>query len=175
MAVSRTRKKKKNRSNKPPQQSASTPRDTMVPALPGIQPSGPAAEQASEDDRAWFDLHPGESVRVRQAFPGEHEEHLSANGWAPLAPTQKLATVVVQAKPGRRLRIPFKVVTTELADQDLTTGQLDAVRAEWEAGDQTMPVKNSRGETVDMVKLFRMAMSGEPPTAANLKACLLRS
>jgi hypothetical protein len=174
MAVSRTRKKK-NQRNKPPRQGASTPRGAAVmPALSGVQPGSPAAEQASEDDRVWFDAHPGESVRVRQAFPGEHEEHLSVNGWAPLAPTQKLATVVVQAEPGRRLRIPFKVVTTE-ADQDLTAGQLGAVRAEWEAGDQTMPVKNSRGETVDMVKLFRMAMSGEPPTAANLKACLLRS
>ncbi|MGW2600017.1 hypothetical protein [Streptomyces klenkii] len=170
VAVSRTRKKKKNQNRKTSVWEGKTvAAGCGAGALTGR--SAEASSRAAEDDRIWFDKHPDASVRVREALPGEHDEALLAQGRGPLQPDERLAVVVVQVVPGRRVRCPYKVVTTTNPDGRLTPQQLDAVRAEWEASDQTMPLTAPDGRTVDGLMMFRLAMAGQSPTAKTLERC----
>lgn len=156
MAVSRTRKKKKN-------QNRSTPvwegRTVYGLGEEGAAAGGPsrsnvaAGHRAAEADRVWFDRNAGASVRVREALPGEHDHR--AFGPEPLAPNQKIAVVVVQTAPGRRARLPFKVVTTPTAGAAISPQQLEEIRAEWESSNQMAPLTNQDGQVVDVLALMR--------------------
>ncbi|WP_344585302.1 hypothetical protein [Streptomyces lunalinharesii] len=121
-----------------------------------------AGHRATENDRLWFDKHPGQSVRVREAFPDEHDEHLLLDGRGPLTPNEKLAVVVVQIQPGCRTRLPYSVIKTDTPGGRLTQQQLDAVQQDWENSDQTAPVLNAQGQKVDMLQLARSAVTGTP-------------
>ncbi|MEU4969121.1 hypothetical protein [Streptomyces smyrnaeus] len=158
MAVSRKRKKKNQRT---------TPvweGQTVYAAGHGVSasdgPSHKAVEvghRAAEADRVWFDRHPGASVRVREALPGEHDHR--AFGAKPLAPNQKIAVVVVQAAPGRRTRIPFMVVTVPTAGARISPQQLAEVRQEWESSDKTAPVTTAGGQVVDALAMMHGLMT----------------
>ncbi|WP_405692582.1 hypothetical protein [Streptomyces sp. NBC_00057] len=107
----------------------------------------------------WFDRHPGASVRVREALPGEHDPQAF---WRDeLAPDEKGVVVVVQAAPGRRARLPFKVVTTSAPGARLSPQQLEEVRAEWESGDRTALVTGMDGRGVDTLAMFRRVVTRE--------------
>lgn len=157
VAVSRTRKKKKN-------QNRSTPvwegRTVYAVGNELEAAGGPSrrniavGHRAAEGDRAWFDKNPGASVRVREALPGEHDHR--AFGPEPLAPNEKIAVVVVQAAPGRRSRIPFQVVTTATAGAAISAQQLKEVQAEWERSDQTAPLGTRDGRIIDGLALMRV-------------------
>ena len=58
----------------------------------GIEPD--AVDQASDDDRAYFDGHPDETERVRLALPGEFGPYVA---WVQ----------VRQIRPGVRTRAPW--------------------------------------------------------------------
>ncbi|MFG3499296.1 hypothetical protein [Streptomyces sp. NPDC047928] len=156
MAVSRTRKKKKNQNRATPVWEG---RSVYALGEEAAAAGGPSrrnvavGHRAAEADRVWFERNAGASVRVREALPGECDHR--AFGPEPLAPNQKIAVVVVQAVPGRRTRIPFTVVTTPTAGAAISPQQLEEVRAEWESGDQTAPVMNQDGRLVDMLALMR--------------------
>ncbi|WP_274919467.1 hypothetical protein [Streptomyces sp. WZ-12] len=160
MAVSRTRKKKKNQNRTTPAWEGRTVygmgkelQDAGGPSRRNIE----VGQRAAEGDRVWFDKNPGASVRAREALPGEHDHR--AFGPEPLAPNQKIAVVVVQAAPGRRTRIPFQVVTTATAGAAISPQQLEEVRAEWESGDQTAPLMNQDSRVVDGLALMRALQS----------------
>ncbi|MCM1969423.1 hypothetical protein [Streptomyces sp. G1] len=159
MAVSRTRKKRKNQTRPTPMWEGRT----VVAAGEGAAAGGPSSrslevgKRAAESDRVWFDMHPSASVRVREALPGEHD-HQSFRP-EPLAPNEKVAVVVVQVTPGRRTRIPFQVITTPTASVRISRQQLEEVRAEWESSDQTPLMTNSRGQAVDALAMFRRVMT----------------
>ena len=51
-----------------------------------------------DDDREWFEQHPHESERFREAYPSEHVE------FGPPPPGCTLMVQVVQACPGLRMR-----------------------------------------------------------------------
>jgi hypothetical protein len=55
-------------------------------------------DQASEEDRVWFEAHPTRSHRVRPFIPGETPEA------DPIPPTH---VAVRQVKPGIRVRLPL--------------------------------------------------------------------
>ena len=55
------------------------------------------AEAASEDDRIWFEQHPGAKERIRPAYP--HEIALSGGASTKVR--------VVQIQPGVRARTPI--------------------------------------------------------------------
>lgn len=57
-----------------------------------------ALEEASASDRAWFELHPEESYRTRPAVDGEF--------WPMVQTAIPLYVLVVQVRPGYRLRCP---------------------------------------------------------------------
>ncbi|MCY0930912.1 hypothetical protein OTB20_32915 [Streptomyces sp. H27-H1] len=124
-----------------------------------------AGHRAAEDDRVWFDKHPGVSVRVREALPGEHDEHLITHGQEPLGPDQRLAVVVLQAAPGRRIRVPFGVVLPDTPGAPLTPQQLKDVQVAWENSDQTALVTNAKGQRVDALAALRSALDTLPPQA----------
>ncbi|MFE4256276.1 hypothetical protein ACFRU3_44025 [Streptomyces sp. NPDC056910] len=156
MAVSRTRKKKKNQNRTNPVWEGRTVYGMSTDLAADGGPSSrnmAVGQRAAEADRVWFDRNPGASVRVREALPGEHDHR--AFDPKPLAPNQKIAVVVVQAAPGRRTRIPFTVVTTPTAGAAISPRQLEEVRAEWEGGDQTAPLTNQDGLVVDGLALMR--------------------
>ncbi|MFF7889565.1 hypothetical protein ACH40F_53295 [Streptomyces sp. NPDC020794] len=145
MAVSRTRKKKKNQNRTTPVWEGRTLYGLGKEAAGAGGPSRSnvaAGHRAAEADRVWFDRHVGASVRVREALPGEHDHR--AFGPEPLAPNQKIAVVVVQAAPGRRTRIPFKVVTTPTAGTAISPS---ALREPARRGGQTWYKAPSTGFT----------------------------
>lgn len=101
MAVSRTRKKKKNQNRTAPVWEGRTVYGLGEEAAAAGGPSrtnAAAGHRAAEADRRWFERNADASVRVREALPGEHDHR--AFGSEPLAPNQKIAVVVVQAAPG---------------------------------------------------------------------------
>ncbi|GAA2523248.1 hypothetical protein [Streptomyces longisporus] len=160
MAVSRTRKKKKNQNRTTPVWEGHTVYGLGKEAAAAGGPSrtnAAAGHQAAEADRRWFERNAGASFRVREALPGEHDHR--AFGSEPLAPNQKIAVVVVQAAPGRRTRIPYKVVTTPTAGAAISAQQLEEIRAEWESGPQTAPLTNMDGRVVDGLDLMRALTS----------------
>ena len=55
----------------------------------------PIVELASEDDRLWFESHPGAEVRIRPIIAGEFGVHAR--------PRSKVVTVF-QIRPGVRIR-----------------------------------------------------------------------
>ncbi|MGK5548485.1 hypothetical protein ACSNOH_27700 [Streptomyces sp. URMC 127] len=172
MAVGRTRKKKKNQNRKTSVWEGRTvAAGCGAGALTGR--SAEASSRAAEDDRLWFDKHPGASVRVREALPGEHDHGPFTQGRKPLWPDERLTVVVVQVVPGRRVRYPYKAVSVASPDERLTPQQLEAVREEWEASDQTMPLTAPDGQTFDYLMMFRLAMAGQSPTAEALERCRL--
>lgn len=60
-----------------------------------------AVEQASEDDRIWFEANPGRNQRLRAAVPGEY---------GPVENEIKSKLVLVtQVEPGFRFRRPVSV------------------------------------------------------------------
>ncbi len=157
MAVSRTRKKKKNQNRASPMWEGRSVYGLGKEAGAAGGPSRrnvAVGHRAAEADRVWFDRHPGASVRVREALPGEHDHR--AFGPEPLAPNQKGVVVVVQAAPGRRTRIPYKVITTPTPGAAISPQQLEEVRAEWERGDQTAPLMNQDGRLIDGLALMRV-------------------
>lgn len=64
-----------------------------------------AAEVASDDDRCWFELHPGETVRHRPAFPDEfpRDPGLPPGEWEQQVEVTRLG-------PGLRVRRPLFAV-----------------------------------------------------------------
>ncbi|MFF0486806.1 hypothetical protein [Streptomyces sp. NPDC004435] len=156
MAVSRTRKKKKNRNRTTPVWEG---RSVYAMGDGAAAAGGPSAtnmaagHRAAEADRVWFDRHPGASVRVRQALPDEYDHR--PFGPEPLAPNEKIAVVVVQAAPGRRTRIPYQVVTTPTAAAAISPQQLEEIQAEWESSDQIAPMTNQSGQVIDALGLMR--------------------
>jgi hypothetical protein len=62
-------------------------------AIPGVTSAG--LDQAMADDRAWFERHPGETVRLRPFIPGESP---------PPPPGCEARVKVVQSAPGSRTR-----------------------------------------------------------------------
>jgi hypothetical protein len=75
-----------------------------------------AIEHASEDDRAWFEANPSETVRYRAAFPGE----LPAAAWeieglaAGVAASRHVE--VTRIAPGVRVRRPWLALTLARSD-----------------------------------------------------------
>lgn len=135
----------------------------LVPFQPS-EATKQATYAAAEDDGTWFDEHPQASVRAREALPMEFTQALSHDHRRrPLSPNQRLTVIVVQTRQGRRIRIPYTIVTTDNHDEALSQQQLDAVLADWEAGDQRVPMTNPAGEMFDALKMFRLAMSGITP------------
>lgn len=63
-----------------------------------------ATDRASEDDRLYFEAHPGENVRYRAAFPGEF---LGVGTTEPPCPGATLEVEVAQLRPGARTRSPW--------------------------------------------------------------------
>ncbi|WP_435609697.1 hypothetical protein [Streptomyces sp. C10-9-1] len=156
MAVSRTRKKKKNQNRATPVWEGRSVYGLGEEAAAAGGPSRrnvAVGHRAAEADRVWFDRHPGASVRVREALPGEHDSR--AFGSEPLAANQRGIVVVVQAAPGRRTRIPYAVITTPTPGAAISPQQLEAVRAEWERGDQTAPLMSQDGRLIDALALMR--------------------
>ncbi|MFE6104060.1 hypothetical protein ACFVQ4_29455 [Streptomyces laurentii] len=155
MAVSRTRKKKNRNRTAPVWEGRSVYALSAEAAAAGGPSSRnvAAGHRAAEADRVWFDRHPGASVRVRQALPGEYDHRPFGPG--PLAPNEKIAVVVVQAAPGRRTRIPYQVVTTPTAAATISPQQLEEIQTEWESSDQTAPMTNQSGQVIDALGLMR--------------------
>lgn len=77
-----------------------------------------AIDKASEDDRLWFEQHPGRSFRLRDAVPFEYNQQLP-----PAAEGVSWRTVVLQIKPGVRSRspmgLPVEMTNTGATDQDI--------------------------------------------------------
>jgi hypothetical protein len=77
-----------------------------------------AADFASEDDRLWFEDHPGESTRHRPAIPGE------LPGMRPLPAAEGMDVEryieVTQVEPGFRLRRSYAVFSpaTEASESE---------------------------------------------------------
>ncbi len=55
----------------------------------------PFVELASEDDRVWFESHPGADVRIRPIVAGEFGERVTPRG---------AFVTVFQVRPGVRIR-----------------------------------------------------------------------
>ena len=67
----------------------------------GIPYTSPQCEEASEQDRLWFDAHPERTVCLRPAIPGEFPPGLADD--CPYV-------LVRQVVPGLRLREPVRLV-----------------------------------------------------------------
>ena len=68
----------------------------------GAERRGPGVDVASEDDAAWFEANADRVFRLRNRIGGEYEAHqvdLPPPGMTP-------RTLVVQAQPGVRIRMP---------------------------------------------------------------------
>jgi hypothetical protein len=55
----------------------------------------PIVELASEDDRLWFESHPGAEVRIRPIVAGEFGDNIVPRG---------AVVTVFQVRPGMRIR-----------------------------------------------------------------------
>lgn len=114
-----------------------------------------AADEAAQDDRVWFLRHPGEAVRVRQAVDGEFDAFMQTPGRPPIRPSQRLVVLVLQAAPGRRLRLPYRVMPIRPGEDALTARQLADVENDWLASDRTVPVQGADGAVHDAFEAFR--------------------
>lgn len=92
-----------------------------------------ASEIAAEDDRLWFDAHPREHIRVREAFAGEIDQRLRDDGFWPLPANHRVAVVVLQSAPGTRTRLQFCAFDTGNPDQPLELTHLAEARRLWDS------------------------------------------
>ena len=72
----------------------------------------------TEGDAAWFEAHPDNRVRMRNAVAGEFNEEIGA---APMGMTWRC--IVVEAQPGVRMRqpvaLPMSASNDDMSDQQL--------------------------------------------------------
>ena len=71
------------------------------------------ADYASEDDRLWFEDHPDETIRKRDAFPGELPP---IDYPPPLGMVYRQRVTVTQVKPGLRVRQAQVYLETALGE-----------------------------------------------------------
>lgn len=74
-------------------------------------------EIATQGDAAWFETHPDNRIRIRNAVAGEFNEDF---GQAPVGMSWR--AIVLEAQPGMRMRQPVALplhVDNDLSDQDL--------------------------------------------------------
>jgi hypothetical protein len=74
-------------------------------------------EIATHGDAAWFETHPDNRIRIRNAVAGEFNEDF---GQAPVGMSWR--AIVLEAQPGMRMRQPVALplhVENDLSDQDL--------------------------------------------------------
>lgn len=75
-------------------------------------------EIATQGDAAWFETHPDNRIRIRNAVDGEFNEVF---GQAPIGMSWR--AIVLEAQPGMRMRQPVALplhVENNLNDQDLS-------------------------------------------------------
>lgn len=76
------------------------------------------AAVVTQGDAAWFEAHPDNRVRMRNAVPAEFDESI---GTAPVGMTWRC--IVVEAQPGVRVRqpvaLPVSVSNDSMDDQQL--------------------------------------------------------
>lgn len=161
MPVSRSRKKRKNQNGQKRAWQGQSVIALSSEVEPGFTPCPrtiEAGQRASEDDRIWFKRHLSATVRVREALLGEHDEALLKDGRGPLGAEERLAVVVVQSAPGRRVRLPYKVMPTQTPGGGLTLQQLQEVQADWEASDESALVTGADGQAHDVLQILRLAL-----------------
>jgi hypothetical protein len=80
--------------------------------------NGRLAAIVAEGDAAWFEAHPDNRVRMRNAVPSEFNED---TGTAPVGMTWRC--IVVEAQPGVRVRqpvaLPIAVSNDDMSDHQL--------------------------------------------------------
>lgn len=74
-------------------------------------------EVATQGDAAWFETHPDNRIRIRNAVAGEFNEDF---GPAPVGMSWR--AIVLEAQPGMRMRQPVALplnIDNDLSDHDL--------------------------------------------------------
>ncbi len=74
-------------------------------------------EIATQGDAAWFETHPNNRIRIRNAVTGEFNEDF---GPAPVGMSWR--AIVLEAQPGMRMRQPVALplhINNDLSDHDL--------------------------------------------------------
>ncbi|MBF6276311.1 MULTISPECIES: hypothetical protein [Nocardia] len=86
-----------------------------------------AAEQASDDDRCWFEANPWAYRRVRVALPDE----FTADMGHPCPPDHRIVVSVEQIRPDLRVRNPLAFVPLLPGHDELTELQIADVVGEY--------------------------------------------